>query len=1003
MTITDRYQELLDKELTIDNLNELEALVIDAKKAKETRYSYLVTLEIVDLFLSNNDLNRAFDLINKIINNFEIKKFPDLYVSFLEQMIYVCINKQNYKSAYRFASIKRNYIDESDNEVVNRWYLEMSYIFAEMNQPEKSLINLKAILLNNPTKELKSLVLSNLAKIYIDQKDVELAKETISRCLNLVDELNDIEGEKYINYLNAKLYVLEENYKMAKKQFAEIFYGLTSLSDNQLGIGNEYLSLLLDVDDVSTAKKFISQFENSYLKSTDKINLKVFYTNKLRTLILLNNSKKNDYLLLINQIDALNQIITEENDNLFNQINEDEKFLEASEKNNKSLTKIEKTILLSETFLNSNLLRDNLISFFNNLSEIIEFDSSLIVVLNKGSMDSLPDFFKNDNEILTYNFKKNRLYERKLSFSDLNDTVVEKLIAQNTEIILSQDEMSHYEPIIKGKNYFDSGFLSLNAIPLNYLNDMFGVLIIASKTESLLENENIMILKIASNLISSNLISLFFKENMNYHSNLLNLAIEGLQEGIFYYSPNKEQLLLDEKMQKFLNVHSKYYNLEQYRELIDSSYKNEYNKKLSSIKEEQSYEIVYKLNLDEKSYLLKEIGRPYFNNNNELILYVGTVTTLKEHSFETLKSFKDGIFNHTDYLNRISFEKEKLFNIEYKFALIKLRITNLRNYDYQIDLQNYIIEYIYKLLENYEHNNVYLLDNFDFMIFSSNTDQRSLEKILRELIVLIQEGIKYKERVVELLPQFTYLRYPKDDNNIDNAVDLLNNITNINQKIISFDSTIAKDYKNSVVIKKIIEKAIDRNTLELLFIKLKSNELIYEVRPNILGLTYLDNPFDYIEEKTTVNFEMLMFETLYNNIKNWDINYMINLSNFTLLNIENILILNKLHNEKIIICIRDYSYNIMNNIIELKKLGFRIFLNYFVFDKLTINEYISLNIDGIYFTKSLVGNERKMALSLCKLMNYPIFAHYELPDYDNLITRSEDVISLKEINNVFNK
>lgn len=998
MTLQEKYQNISEKDLTIENLKELENLVTEAKKGEDVKYRYLFTLKIVDLFLSNNLLDDAFDLITKTINNYEIKKYPELYVSFLEQMIYVCINKQNYKSAYRFASIKRNYIDDSNLDVVNRWYLEMAYIYAEMNQPEKSLINLQAILLNNPSKELKSLVLSNLTKIYIDQKDLILAKETISRCLNLIDELNDKEGAKYIDYLNAKLYVLEENYKMAKKQFAEIFEGLTSLKENQLGIGNEYLILLLDIEDINTSKKFINQFEQSYLKGNDKINLKLFLTNKLRTLIMSNSTNRNEYILLINQIEALSQIINEENNTLFNEINEDEKYLEASEKNNQSLGKIEKTILLSETFLNSNLLRDNLISFFNNLSEIIDFDSSLIVVLNKSNMDSLPEFFKNDNEILTYNYKKTRLYERKLSFNDLNKTIVEKLIGKNKEIVLSEDEMSNYEPIIKGKDYVNSGFMSLNAIPLTYLNEMFGVLIVASQTESLLENENIMILKIASNLIASNLISVFFKENMNYHSHLLNLAIEGLQEGIFYYSPNKEQLLLDDKMQKFLNVHSKYYNLDQYRKLIDSTYKNEYNSMLSLIKEEQPYEIVYKLNLKEKSFLVKEIGKPYFNNNEELILYVGTITTLKEHSFEIPKTFKDNFLNHTDFLNRIGLEKEKLKNLEYKFSLIKLKIRNLIDYDYQIDLKNYIIEYVYKLLENYEHNNVYLLDNFDFIIFSNNTDQRTLDKVLIELVNTIQDGINFKNRKIVLEPHFIYLRYPKDDNNLDNSLIILNSINRFNEKIIAYDSVMAKDYKNSIVIKKCVIEELQRKKLELLFIRLTTDKLTYEIKPNILGLTYLDNPFEFIDEKLTKDFEILMFESFYNNIKNFKVNYLINLSNLTITSILKTMLLNNDFNEIVTVAIRDYSNNLLNNILELKKLGFKIFLNYFVFDKLTINELISINIDGVYLNKSLVGEEREKALSLCRFLKYPIFAHYELPDYEQVITRSEKVISFKEIN-----
>lgn len=55
----------------------------------------------------------------------------------LERAIYILIQKKNYKSAYRYAFMKSKVIDLDNIDEVNRWYLEMAYIYAELNQKKK--------------------------------------------------------------------------------------------------------------------------------------------------------------------------------------------------------------------------------------------------------------------------------------------------------------------------------------------------------------------------------------------------------------------------------------------------------------------------------------------------------------------------------------------------------------------------------------------------------------------------------------------------------------------------------------------------------------------------------------------------------------------------------------------------------------------------------------------------------------------------------------------------
>ena len=85
---------------------------------------------------------------------------------------------------------------------VNRWYLEMAYIYAALNQKDKALLNLKAILNNYPSDYLKSYALSNITKLYIDQNMIAEAKDTLNECIALV-YLNDKEG--IIRYLRQAL------------------------------------------------------------------------------------------------------------------------------------------------------------------------------------------------------------------------------------------------------------------------------------------------------------------------------------------------------------------------------------------------------------------------------------------------------------------------------------------------------------------------------------------------------------------------------------------------------------------------------------------------------------------------------------------------------------------------------------------------------------------------------------------------------------------------------
>ncbi len=94
----------------------------------------------------------------------------------LERLIYICIQKKNFLSACRYANEKRLYLDINDKNAVNRWYLEMAYIHDALNEKTKALSDLNAILENDPSSDLRLIVLNNITKLYIDNKNIEYSK-----------------------------------------------------------------------------------------------------------------------------------------------------------------------------------------------------------------------------------------------------------------------------------------------------------------------------------------------------------------------------------------------------------------------------------------------------------------------------------------------------------------------------------------------------------------------------------------------------------------------------------------------------------------------------------------------------------------------------------------------------------------------------------------------------------------------------------------------------------
>lgn len=1006
MTIKERYNQLTDKELTLEDFHDILQLKNDCKLEMNKEYFYLCDILIIDSYIQGNLLDDALKIAINSIENIDSNVFSKIYALFLERIIYICIQKKNFKSAYRYAFNKRNFIDLENIDQVNRWYLEMAYIYAELNETEKALMNLKAILANYPDDYLKSLALSNMTKIYIDQKLISEAKETLSQCMSLVLTLNDSEGLLYCDYLNAKIYVLENNYNNAKTIFEDIFNAIEILEPQYLGIGNEYLSLLVEMEDLDTSFEFINRYHEYFENTEDLYNKKDYYKNYLKILILKNNYIKDELLVLLKSIDQIEKDIIVADKSLFDEISEEDKFLEVNNRLKETISKIENTINVINLALLNDTERNNLMDFFQKLEKIINFNRAIYVIFNKANFDILPDFIENFNMVSTYEYKKERLYERQLPYSTLTNTILEPLLISNNEMIVDfTDTNLNLNDIISGKTYLEQGTKSLIAVPLIYEKEMFAAAIFTSNTTNLVNSESILIIKIACKLLEFKLISLFYQDSLNSQKNILQIAINGLQEGMFYLEPKKQRMILTDQLSDFLGVHTKNYSKDEYIKLIHPDDLNKYKNIYNSIDIGESYSIKYRLITDTKEFVVNEQASPYINKDGIIKFYVGTINKINTIEKVREKSFNLQLLNETDFNLLIEEVIEKSLDLDYKFSLIKFKIENLSNFNRKIFLKDYIIEYVYQLLIYEISDNIYFLDDESFICYIENSDQRSIEKIIRDIISKLDKGVSYKDQIININTYASYVRYPRDSHNIKE----LNNFTSLaitfDNKIQPFTEDMNKNYIKSMSVSKCISEELNKQLLELLLIQLYSDEKIkrFEVKFNVPGLTLKDNAQEYLSGQLLINFEKKILSRLLESINEIDNTlFYINLCTDTLsylLN-SNYFKNNDLNKyKKLVICIRNNDLNMSNIIEQLINFGFNISINIKCIKKVELDKLIKLSIKGVYISESIDNYERNILLKIFDILHYEILTDYQFPDYYNVISRSDKLLTLDDIKN----
>ena len=890
MNIKQQFEILLDKEYKFSLINEVNALKEQCILENNTEYYNKCNLLISDIYIEHQNFDEALNLLLKEQKKLDKVVFKNIYFDFLDRLIYLYINKRNYNVALRYISQKEKLIDKNNNDVLNRLYLEYSYVYGNKNDLNKAEEYLLKILNNSPTIALQSVVYSNLTKICIDKEDVENAKKYLNESLMYS---NDHEGEVYNDYLLAKVCALEGKTNDALHLYESIFVN-EDINSMTLSMMNDYLKLLNKLKKYNKSLLLMNKLSIFFNATTDYVILHDFLQNKLDYFI---GIKDNTNIISTRkEIEAVKKII-EENEQAILNANIEEDINDAKEKSEEEVfNKINLLTSLVDTALRGNTLREIIMDFGIKTQKIINFDEFQFVLFNKVNEKE----YQISNEINVFKFKNNRLYEKNISYEDLKGSIVELMVNNNKPVIIDFNNFNvDVKDVFTNKMYDREVFKYLNAMPCIYKDDTFATVIYCSKDTDLTDHANTILLKIATKLIESPLIIQFIEENNRIIDNLNNFIIDEYNIGLFQL--NNNTMYLSNNLKELLKLKNNVISIDNYKKKISKSDLNKYE---DHLKTNNKSKICYKFELDNKIIQLEEVINPVTNVNGKVLYYQGYIKSLENDNLGYALSEKD-------LLLRISELKQKTREIEFKFSMIKIR----GNVDEYQDIKS-----------KFGVEPFFLNDGTFVVILENEANQRTLDRLVKE----------YSDRSA-------IIRYPRDIINIDEMLEVASIMMDDN--ILHFSNDVYRIFikRNNLANK--LDSILDRDLKLNAFSYISNNnDEIYEIKPVIFGFDDKDLISSFIKGELLNKFDNKFVDTFIN--CSFKENCFFSLSNNMIYRL-----LTEYDNETIKnIDVVMYEFNKITPVImeKLKEQNKQLYIDYNMINKLDAYYFTTGVIKGIY-------------------------------------------------------
>lgn len=625
------FNKLKEKEISFDLVNEVLEFYENAKNSNNALYQ-IKAIDFIVSIIIDTKVEAYDDALRIALDNYELAEsysdvYPEEFKTLLDKIIYIYITKQNYQKGLEFANREKDFIDANNKDEVNRWLLNYAYIYHGIDDRINALNKLQAIIANNPTDDIKSIVLNDMVNLYIDDGAYEEAKKTLNDCYELALRINDEQGIRYSEYLKGRLYHLQNDYKNSYKTIFAMLKNNNTFDEEYFIYINEFISLLIDMQEYNHGFEFVEKYFEEVVKSDYLENKLIFFKNALRIQIALNFKKRRgvcyDSETLLNEIEKLQKQIDKNKEVNLNNMLESELLLE-NRNRERELTKKIKENLLSIDYNNFTSLRDFLLSYSNSLSNVLPMDEILFVLFDKKVNTVLPIFPKNPEEISTYQFKNGRLYERKIGYESLDKMVITKVIEDNKEVLLdfTKNNYAYINPITKDL-YFNEKFKYIGAYPLRDEEDIFGEVIYLSKSNNIIDQYNNSILEIATSIFKANLNNIFYISSNSIENELFKSITKELNYGIFYYSDNNKLFILSDNLKELLSINNSELTQKKFNDLISQNDISQYSKKFAQIETKNEYTISYHITSGDDSILVREQAKPLIIDGN--LYYVGTI------------------------------------------------------------------------------------------------------------------------------------------------------------------------------------------------------------------------------------------------------------------------------------------------------------------------------------------------------------------------------------------
>ena len=749
VSLREEYDILSCKDLKFDLIDEIKAFKEKCINLNNEEYLYKADLLISDVYLEHKSFEEPLKLLLNDFKTIDPSMFSKIYVNIIERILYIYITKQNYHLALKYASIKEQYIDKTSLKDMNRFLLEKSYIYAEMNETDKAIECLNTII-KNPTPDTLPYALNNITKLFIDKKNVYLAEESLNKCLALNGD--DQEGRVYCDYLLAKICILKENYNDALYLLKQIFEN-EEINQMTLTMVNDYLELLYSLkkyDEMALAISKLALFINA---SDDLYIQKQFLRNKIRYFI-----ATRDYNRLqeaFNDYEYVDKKIINNEKKVALEISLLEKNDHAAEAVNNIIDDLDNLVSIFNNNGSYPSLRDLIMNFCKSLESAVSFDEATFMLINKPiNLEFIPQ-----NDIEIYHYKNNRVYEKLLTESCLKDSVALMVINQNKPIGLDLSKNNiNFIDVFYNRSYLEEKINYVYAVPCYYQGNIFAVMTFASSTNNLTDKNVSVLFDFASKVLELSVTTFNTLELFNITNDMYNRTVLKNSIGLIKYTD--DEMYLSNSLMNLLRLKSNYINRRVFTSFIS---KNDYERYARNSSND-NYNVRYRLNIDSINLQVEENVETFVNANGKKLFKFGTISVIEG----SIKSLIDGKSLLNDKLNEV--KNRASSDVEYRFSFVRIR-TLQSDYD------------LIKLTLGVEP---YFISDSDCVCILEN------EVNLREI----------DEKVTKITDNYTILRYPRDISSVNSLLEISDIMLNSGERYYNellYKSFLQKDTANKIV------------------------------------------------------------------------------------------------------------------------------------------------------------------------------------------------------------